>query len=108
MTEEVKICDLHTTSEETEMMDGAATHSNPGARGGASEMSLAAISSRPWEAQEGGEDRQRSRTASLHTNLQQEDLGMYSNVKTYSTGQEDVSKEDVSKEQLEKTIEGRQ
>ena len=82
MTEEVKICDLHTTSEETEMMDGATTHSNPGARGGASEMSLAAISSRPWEAQEGGEDRQRNRTTSLHTNLQQEDLGMYSQVET--------------------------
>ena len=52
----MKICDLHVTSEETKMTDRVATHSNPGARGGASEMSLAAVSSRPWEAHEEGED----------------------------------------------------
>ena len=50
-------------------------------------MSLAAISSRPWKVQEEGADRQRSRTASPHTELRHEDLGMYSQVKTYSTSQ---------------------
>ena len=50
-------------------------------------MNLVTSSSRLRRVQEGGRGRQRNRTTPLHTNLRKEDLGMYSPVMTYSTGQ---------------------